>query len=844
MKKQYFTVLVFCIIWVGISAQAPHQPNSAEIHAAIKKLQVLASALYVAAHPDDENTRLIAYLANEAKANTAYLSLTRGDGGQNLIGAEMAELLGVIRTNELLAARKIDGGQQMFSRANDFGYSKHPDETLRIWNKNEVLGDVVWAIRKFQPDVIINRFDHRTAGRTHGHHTSSALLSVEAFDRAADKSAYPEQLQYVKPWHPRRLYFNTSWFFYGSPALFDKADKSFMDSLDAGVYYPLLGKSNTEIAAEARSMHKCQGFGSVGTRGTDWEYIELIKGDKPVSNANIFEGIDITWTRLEGGAPIGKILKEVEENFQHENPSASIPQLINAYKLMKALPESHWQKVKMAEIEEIIKDCLGLYVETIADDFSATPGQNLDLFFEVINRGTVDISLKSMQIEAIDFDSTLTQRLSYNEGLKFKKTVTLPVDIPLTSPYWLAKKWELGMYTVEDQLLRGLPSTPPALNVNFLFNIEGEEIDLKTAVVHRRRDPVDGEVYRPFEVIPPVFANIAAKVYVLPDDEPKTVEVLVKAGRDNVSGTVTLCHPEDWQIEPKEIDIELNLKGEEKLVRFALIPPSHQSEGLISPLVKIGEESYTKEVVVIQYDHIPVQTVVRNAEAKVVRLDLKKQGDRIGYIMGAGDAIPESLEQIGYKVTILKDEDITPETLKTFDAVILGIRAYNTVDRLKFHQPKLLEYVKTGGTLIVQYNTSRGLVVDDLAPYTLELSRDRVSVEEAEVRLLRPDHEVLNFPNKITKKDFEGWVQERGLYFPDKWDERFTAVLSSNDPGESPKDGGLLVAPYGKGHYIYTGYSWFRELPAGVPGAYRIFTNLISIGKKDQIDSKDDSIKK
>ena len=828
--------LLLSFLTFSLFAQAPKRWTSGEIHDGIQKLNVLGSALYVAAHPDDENTSMIAYMANDLKVNTAYLSLTRGDGGQNLIGTEIRELLGVIRTQELLAARRIDGGNQLFSRANDFGYSKHPDETLKIWNEKEVLADAVWAIRKWKPDVIINRFDHKSAGRTHGHHTASAIIGYEAFDLAGKKNSYPEQLKQVDTWQPKRLFFNTSWWFYGSREKFAEADKSDMVNVDVGVYYPTKGKSNSEIAAESRSQHQCQGMGRAGSRGESIEYLQLLKGDMPKSKHDIFEGIDITWNRVKGGAPIGKILAGVEDNFDYSNPGASVPQLVKAYKLIKALPDGYWKNVKQAEIETIIEACMGLFVEVLATDYSATPGQAVGLDIEVVNRSNAQATLQSYSIHPANKDSVLNQPLANNITLKIKDKLTVPSDIAMTNPYWLNKKSELGMYTVDKQALIGLPETPRAIKVQLNFMIAGEPMAITKEVVHKKADPVKAEIYRPFEVTPPVFANIQEKVYVFANDAPKTVSVLVKSSKEKITGTITLARPNGWKIEPESIEVNLGIKGEEQLVTFKLFPPTNQEEGLISPIVTLADGStYTKGATFIEYDHIPTQTVFQPEASKVVRLDIQKRGENIGYIMGAGDEIPASLEQIGYQVTELKDGEIIAGDLAKYDAIILGIRAYNTVERLKFYQPKLLEYVENGGTMIVQYNTTWRLKVDKktIAPYDMNLSRDRVTVEEAEVRMLVPDHPILTTPNKITAKDFDGWVQERGLYFANEWDkEKFTAILSANDPGEDPKDGGLLVAQHGKGYYIYSGYSWFRELPAGVPGAYRLFTNMISIGKE------------
>lgn len=837
MKNNYKAFLLFvltaCFIQTGF-AQKPEKWTSADIHHAMKKLNVLGSALYVAAHPDDENTRLISHLSNGLYMNTAYLSLTRGDGGQNLIGTQIRELLGLIRTQELLAARRTDGGNQMFSRANDFGYSKNPTETQKIWNRDAVIADMVWAIRKWRPDVIVNRFSHDSGRRTHGHHTSSAQLSVEVFNMAADPNVYPEQLQYVDVWQPTRLFFNTSWWFYGGRDKFAKADKSNMVAVDAGMYYPLKGKSNNEIAAESRSMHKSQGFGSIGSRGSEMEYLDFIKGEKPSSKEDLFEGINTSWTRVKDGEPIGIILKRTLQNFNYENPSLSIPPLMQAYGLIQKLEDDYWKKVKSAEIQKIIAACMGLFVEAIADDFSATPGQQVELAIEAINRSTVDCRLVSVEYQPMQQDTAINIPLKNNEVVKYWKKVNLPADMPMTNPYWLNKNWELGMYNVEDQLLRGLPETPRSFKVKFNFIIAGEAMSIEKEVVHKYDDDVKGEVYRPFEVTPPVSVSLPDDVYLYTSEEGRMIDVLVKAGQADISGDITLCHPDTWRIEPDKMDFHLKRKGEEQTFQFKLFPPANSEESFIVPLANVDGEGYSKKMIRIEYDHIPTQTVLSNADAKVAKMDLKIAGDKIGYIMGAGDKIPESLRQIGYQVDLLEVNQITATKLQQYDAVVLGVRAYNVVDRLKFKQEALFNYVEEGGTMVVQYNTNRSLVLpmDEVAPYPLKISRDRVTVEEAEVRFLAPDHQVLNWPNKITQKDFEGWQQERGLYFPNEWAPEFTPILSCNDPDEPARDGGLLIAKHGKGYYVYTGYSWFRNLPPGVTGAYRLFANIVGLGQK------------
>jgi LmbE family N-acetylglucosaminyl deacetylase len=834
MKYIASFILSFLVL-NAVNAQVPDKLTSGEIYQKIQKLNFLGTVLYVAAHPDDENTRLISYFSNAVNANTAYLSLTRGDGGQNLIGPEIRELLGVMRTQELLQARSIDGGKQFFTRANDFGYSKHPDESFAIWNKEQVMSDVVWTIRKFRPDIIINRFDHRSPGSTHGHHTGSAMLSFEAFDLTGDKTVYPEQLKYVEPWQPKRLFFNTSWWFYGSREKFEEANKSNLISVDAGAYYPILGKSNTEIAAEARSMHKCQGFGSSGSRGTEMEYMEFLKGDPPATMKDAFEGINTTWTRVKNGEAIGEAVDAIIENYDFEKPYLSVSSLLEVREMINGLKDEHWKQVKLNEIDAIIKQVLGLYAEITAPNPTAAPGESLVTSIEVVNRSPVNLVLKSIDIKEnkaeMQVDSLLTDNMKYSGKLN----LDIPKDASYSSPYWLNSDATLGMYSVKDQLLRGTPESKRPFTAVFEIEIDNRAFKLETPIVYKTSDPVKGEVYKPFEIVPSFSVKLLSDVFIFPDDGSKEISVVVKAGKDNVSGSLELCHPKGWTVSPVKYDIQIENKGAEAIYKFELTPPLNQEENYIVPLI-IDEDSvsYTDNVTLIEYDHIPTQTVISDASAKVVKLDIQIRGKNIAYVMGAGDKIPESLEQIGYNVDLIEVDEASVDKLLKYDALILGVRAYNTVDRIQFYHDNFIEYVNQGGTMIVQYNTSRGTRVDQLGPYPMQLSRDRVTVEEAEVRILQPDHEVMNYPNKITAKDFDNWQQERGLYFPDEWDPKYDAILSSNDPGESPKNGGLLVAKYGKGYYIYTGYSWFRELPPGVAGAYRIFANLVSIGKYDR----------
>lgn len=822
MIKKIF-LLPFLLFSLSGIAQKPKHYSSSEIQMMLRKLDVLGTVLYVAAHPDDENTRLITYFANEKNYYTGYFSFTRGDGGQNLIGPEIRDQLGVIRTQELLAARRIDGGEQFFSRAVDFGYSKHPDETFNIWDKEQVLGDLVWVVRKFQPDVIVCRFNLQ-AGTTHGHHTASAMLGLEAFQLAGDKSAYSEQLRYVDPWQPKSIYWNTYWW---------RRDESInLDELvkyDIGSYNNLLGQSYSEIASESRSQHKSQGFGSTGARGEIMEYLKIVDGEEAKEEA--FENINTSWSRVKGGKAIQSKIEDIQEKYDPGNPHEIVKDLVDLRNAIQKLDNNFWRKRKVEEVDELIYACLGLFLEGVADDYTATAGDSLYLNFESVNRSPVDVELLSLQVEQLKYKFPTDKELGNNIKYEEKIGLVVPDFLPISQPYWLKKEHSLGMFNVDDQQLIGQPENGDALQAVFEVKVFDEVIEYVKPIVFKENDPVDGEVYRPFYIIPPVSVEIEGDVWMFPNQKSRNVVVGVKAGKDSVSGEVSLDLPGGWKAKPSSYDYSIPQKGQQKFFEFTISPPNKADKAKAQALVTYDGKTYSKSQIEIAYDHIPNQVMFEDATSDFIRVELDKRGEKIGYVMGAGDAVPEALKQIGYEVDIINDHEFNEEFLSQYHAVILGVRALNTQERLKYDMPKLLNYVKNGGTLVIQYNTSHRLVTEDFAPYPLELSRDRVTVEEAPVVFSNPDHPILTYPNIITQEDFEGWVQERGLYFPGKWDDKYQTVISTQDPGSDPLKSAILSAEYGDGQFIYTSLSFFRELPAGVPGAYRLFTNIISQGK-------------
>lgn len=804
----------------GLQAQTVPPLNAAGIRLQMQKLNTLGSVLYMAAHPDDENTRLLGFLAQESLYRTGYLSLTRGDGGQNLIGNEQAEQLGLIRTQELLAARRIDGAEQFFTRANDFGFSKNPEETFSIWDRNKVLGDAVWVIRQFQPDVIICRFpaDSRAG---HGHHTASAMLAAEAFVAAADPKQFPEQLDKVKPWQAKRLLWNT-FNFGGNNTTSDDQFK-----LDVGAYNALLGRGFGEIAAESRSQHKSQGFGVPASRGTSIEYFSTIKGDAP--QKGLLDGVNTTWQRVEGGNEIGAMIQSVLDTYKMDDPSASVPALIAIRKKISALPEGYWKKQKLQETDRLILACAGIWMEAFTAQGEIVPGEPINTNLQLINRSNIPVTLQKISINGEDVQQD--RQLAFNKFESIEKTVQVPQTTAISQPYWLQEPHPIGTYIINDPRLVGLPENIPSLAATFHLKIEDQDISVTRPFTYKFTDPVKGEVYRSLVIAPPVVTSLDNQVFIFTQAKAQEVLVKVRSMQSNVSGSVRLQLPAGFKADKASIPYTLKEKGDETEVVFQVAPVKVNGQNITDTMTVVttaNGKDYTNSMTTIQYDHIPSITIFPASSARLVTVDLKHNGRRIGYISGAGDKVAESLRQVGYMVTLLGEKEIMNGDLSQYDAIITGVRAYNTQPRLRYWQPRLLEYVKNGGVLLIQYNTNGGLETGQLGPFSFNLSRDRVTNEAAPVKFLLPKDSIFHYPNAITQKDFEGWVQERGLYFPAKADKAYRKPFEMNDPGERTLDGSTIIAHYGKGKYIYTGLAFFRQLPAGVPGAYRLFVNMIS----------------
>ncbi len=816
---QLFVLSVFLVI---LDPSAPAQKNIAgavRTRLALERLDVVGSVLMIGAHPDDENTGLLAYLARGRHVRAAYLSATRGEGGQNLIGSEQGELLGLIRTQELLAARRIDGAEQFFTRAIDFGFSKSAEETLAKWDRNTILADIVWTIRRFRPDVLV--FQHSgTPADGHGNHQAVGILSREAFPAAADKSRFPEQLRYVEPWQATRV-------------LGRGAGAGGSIPIDTGDYDPVLGYSYSEIAGMSRSMHKSQGMGAPEQRGASRGSLGLVAGEP--AKTDIFDGIDITWNRFPGGTEVGKILDEAIRTFVPEQPEKTIQLLIRARPLIGAIRDPRAAS-KLTELDEAIALCAGLWLDASADRHAVVPGSELQVNLEAINRSRSTLALKNVRLEGMvgapesDFAGV---DLRYNEPQRRSLKVAIPADQPSSQPFWLQKPGHGSTYVIEDQRMVGLAEPPPILTARFRIQAGPEEIELVRPVIRRYVDRVEGETSRPLVVAPPVSVSIPDAVLIFPDAKAKTVEVQVRGNVAGASGELRLEAPGDWRIQPSSSAFHIADVDEQASLAFTVTPPAAAVAGELRAVAKVNESEISSTMRVIAYSDLPIQTIFPPSVARLVRADIKNLANRIGYVMGAGDEVPRALEQLGCEVTMLGAADLAGGDLTRFDAIVTGVRAYNVRADLRANQKRLLDYVQQGGTLVVQYNVAdrRSPALVGIGPFPIQVGSARVSVEEAPVTTLNPQSPLLAAPNMIGEEDFRGWVQERGLNFASQWDEKYEPLFEAHDPKEAPQKGGTLYARYGKGAYIFTAFSWFRQLPAGVPGAFRIFANFLSAAK-------------
>lgn len=815
---------------------AVEPPTPAVIAQELRSFQEMGTVLHIGAHPDDENTQLIAYLARGRGYRAAYLSITRGDGGQNELGSDFDEKLGVARTQELLAARRLDGGQQFFTRAIDFGFSKTPEETLKFWDHDEVLADVVRVIREFRPDVIVTRFPIPPGSGGHGHHTASAILAVEAFKLAGDPKAFPDQIaQGLLPWQPKRVVWNGFGQGRGSGGL-----KGPTVEMDIGGKDPLTNESFGTIANRSRGMHKTQGLGGFSGRtntGPNIQSFMLLAGDPPTSD--LMDGVDTTWNRVAGGAEIIRLIGKAKSQFKADDPSGMVPTLLTIRTKLAAMPTDPLIEAKRRELDHLLQACLGLHVETTVEHAEIVPGESLKLHYAMTvdanNVAVRRVAVRSSSLEKLNLHEPAMIDLVAGAMITGDFTAVLPVSTPLTQPYWLREDWKTGVFQVDDPTLIGRPESPAAVTLEHVFEINGQTLVVTDEPVEVIQEG-QGEHDRKIDVIPPVSLSFESEISLFTPGQKRQVIVEITAARAGLGGALHLETPSGWNAEPASRKFRMNAVGEKARYAFTVTSPAQPASGRFTAVAVIDGQRYANARQEIRYDHIPMQLLQPLARTRASSFDLATRGHKIGYLPGAGDGIVECLEQMGYAVKILSSEDLTAEKMQILDAIVIGVRAFNESNDLAANFSTLMTYVENGGTVIAQYNRPNNLKTTTLAPYPLSIQGPapdlRVTEEKSPVTFLAPNHAALNSPNKITAADFENWVQERGAYFPSSWDEEhFETILALNDSGEVPLKSGVLIAKYGKGYYVYTGLAFFRQLPAGVPGAYRLFANLIALGK-------------
>jgi LmbE family N-acetylglucosaminyl deacetylase len=801
----------------ALQAQQIHPPASAQIYHEIAQLQNLVNVLYVAAHPDDENTRLLTWLVNDQHVRTAYLSLTRGDGGQNILGSEKDEALGLIRTHELMEARKLDGAEQFFTRAVDFGFSKTYEETFKHWDPEVITGDAVWVMRNFRPDVVICRFPPDTnAG--HGHHAASAIIAKKAFDAVGKKTEYKDQLAYVDVWQPKRILFNA--FRFGSR----NTTRKDMFQLKVGQFSPLLGVGYGELAGQSRSIHRSQGAGTPSVPGVQTEYFGLVGGE-PIQNS-LFDGIDITWNRVQR-PDIQKKITAILDKFNFRHPEASLTALLNLRKQIRKVNDPYWRKQKLTELDNIILHCSGFLAEVATKQPQAVAGDKLPFTLNVISRaalpGTI-ISIDWLNNDVANTPVTLTA----DSLISIAHDVTIPANATPSEPYWLAKATtEKGTYVIPNDSLLGLPETPNNLNVKMVLKIGDETFNIDVPLSYKKLDPTRGDVIEALRIVPDVTLNFISPLVVTGTDGSLKSNIRIVPNKDISNAVLTISDQA-----PVYSSAPMELKAGKELIVAVNIDAGkvNKNGSTLTATIVAGGKSYAKAQQVIQYPHLPTLQYFKSSSAKLVKNDWKVTAKKIGYVEGAGDNTLAILKDAGMNIQVLTDEDMEAGKLKQYDAIITGIRAVNTEKRMAQWMGHLLKYAENGGTLVMQYNTLQDMSTTNIGPYPIKLSTKRVTEEDAKLTFINPEHKLLNYPNKITDADFKDWVQERGLYFPITWDEKYEPIFMMNDTGEEALKGCTLYTPYGKGHYIYTTLSFFRQLPAGNVGAMRVLMNMLSVG--------------
>ncbi|SHM33849.1 PIG-L family deacetylase [Chryseobacterium polytrichastri] len=833
MFKKVSTVFILGLYTVFCSAQQVRPSKSSEIYRELKTLKQLPKVLYLAAHPDDENTGLLSWLINDQNVETGYLSLTRGDGGQNLLGTEQGAALGLIRTHELLEARKLDGAQQFFTRAIDFGFSKNTTDTFKQWDADSITADVVWVIRKFRPDVIICRFPP-TAAAGHGQHAASAVVAEKAFKLAGDKTAFPDQLKYVNTWQPKRVLWNT--FRFG--AVNTTAENQL--KVTVGQYDAQLGMGYGELAGLSRSLHKSQGAGTQSVAGIRTEYFSHVIGEP--AKATLFDGVVKTWT-TKGNADIDQSLDNIISAFNFNEPDQSLPALLALRKKVAALKDVDLKSDKLKSLDNIIVSCAGFMGEVVTNQAEAVAGDHYNFRLNLISRAANPVVLE--KVEWLNQSESFNRKLSKDSLITIQHDIQIPANAALTEPYWLAKSpTNAGTFSVPNDTLIGLPEAESPLNVLLGLKIGSENFQIKLPLSFKKLDPVRGDVVEALRIVPALELKFTQPLYLVKENEDLhlSLNFKVNSNKQFSNGKVNLMYNGE-RLGGGDLK---SMNGKDFTVDY-VIPKSkltsiHSSRLQLDANFVADGVTYNKKQILIQYPHLPSLQYFTPATVTVMKGDIQAKVKKVGYIQGAGDFIPEFLRIAGVQVDVLKDEDFygnldeaggngSQNKLSQYDAIVLGVRVNNTEKKLGRWMPFLWSYVKAGGNLVMQYNTNQDTTVDQLGMYNFSIANKRVTEENAEVTFLNPNHKLLNFPNKITADDFKGWVQERGAYFPDKWDSAYEPLFEMHDTNEEPLQGSTLYAKYGKGNFIYTPLAFFRQLPAGNVGAARLFLNFLSAQK-------------
>lgn len=833
MFKKVITVCILGLYPVFGSAQQVRPSKSSEIYRELKTLKQLPKVLYLAAHPDDENTGLLSWLINDQNVETGYLSLTRGDGGQNLLGTEQGAALGLIRTHELLEARKLDGAQQFFTRAIDFGFSKNTTDTFKQWNADNITADVVWVIRQFRPDVIICRFPPNAAAG-HGQHAASAVVAEKAFKLAGDKTAFPDQLKYVNIWQPKRLLWNT--FRFGG--VNTTAENQL--KVTVGQYDAQLGMGYGELAGLSRSLHKSQGAGTQSVAGIRTEYFAHVAGEP--AKTTLFDGVAKTWTS-QGKADMDQSLDKIISAFNFNNPELSLPALLALRKKVVTLQDADLKKDKIKSLDHIILSCAGFMGEVVTNQAEAVAGDHYNFRLNLISRAENPIILEDVQW--LNQSENFNRKLSKDSLMTIQHDIQIPADAALTEPYWLARPpVNAATFSVPNDTLIGLPEAESPLNVLLGLRIGSEKLQVKLPLSFKKLDPVRGDVVEALRIVPALELKFIQPLYVIKENEDLhlSLNVKVNSNKQYGNGNLNLMYNGE-RLGGTAIS---SLKGKEATIEYVIpktkLAAIHSSRLQLDANFIADGVTYNKKQVLIQYPHLPSLQYFSPATTTIMKGDIQAKIKKVGYVEGAGDFIPDFLRIAGIQVDILKDEDFygnidepaangNQNKLSQYDAIVLGVRANNTEKKLGRWMPFLWSYVKKGGNLVMQYNTNQDTTVDQLGMYNFSIANKRVTEENAVVTFLNPNHKLLNFPNKITVDDFKGWIQERGAYFPAQWDAAYEPLFEMHDTDEEPLKGSTLYAKYGNGNFIYTPLAFFRQLPAGNVGAARLFFNFLSAQK-------------